>query len=86
MRVVVEFTRCALSAWAAISLGLAGLIGILGLREWPFPGDNVFLAAVHARKPWLFDGLGYAKRARRYLSALRLTEFCVCVRNSLWEK
>lgn len=44
---------------AAINLALAGVIGALGLRGWPFPADNVFLAAIYAEKPWLFDGLAY---------------------------
>ena len=34
-------------------------IGVVGLRFWPFPVDNAFLAVVDARKPWLFEGLAY---------------------------
>lgn len=44
---------------AAINLALAGIVGVVGLRAWPFPADNVFLAAIYAEKPWLFHGLAY---------------------------
>src|SRR5262245_49223786 len=44
---------------AAINLALAAIVGVLGLRGWPFPADNVFLAAISVEKPWLFDGLAY---------------------------
>src|SRR5215468_9892233 len=44
---------------AAINLVIAAAVGTVGLRGWPFPADNVFLAVLEARKPWLFDGLAY---------------------------
>ena len=44
---------------APINLALAGAIGVVGLHNWPFPADNAFLAAIDARKPWLFEGLAY---------------------------
>ena len=40
------------------TLAVATAIGVVGLRFWPFPVDNAFLAVVDARKPWLFEGLG----------------------------
>lgn len=52
MRAVLEYR-------GVCNLALAGVIGTIGLRAWPFPADNVFLAAVHAHKPGLFDGLAY---------------------------
>src|SRR5882672_6686615 len=52
MRAVLEYR-------APITLTLAGVVGTLGLQAWPFPADNVFLAVLEARKPWLFDGLEY---------------------------
>ena len=42
MRGVLEYR-------APITLALAGVVGTVGLRAWPFPADNVFLAVVHAR-------------------------------------
>jgi hypothetical protein len=44
---------------AAINLALAAVVGVVGLRGWPFPAENVFLAAISVEKPWLFDGLAY---------------------------
>jgi len=52
MRVVLEHR-------APINLAVAGVIGTLGLHAWPFPAENVFLAVLAVRKPWLFDGLAY---------------------------
>src|SRR5438045_3427550 len=52
MRAVLEYR-------ASITLALAGVVGTVGLRTWPFPADNVFLAVLETRKPWLFDGLEY---------------------------
>jgi hypothetical protein len=52
MRRVFEFR-------APINLALAGVVGVVGLHRLPFPSDNAFLAAIDARKPWLFDGLAY---------------------------
>jgi len=51
--------RRALEFRAPINLAVATAIGVVGLRFWPFPVDNAFLAVVDARKPWLFEGLGY---------------------------
>ena len=44
---------------AVINLAVAAAIGTAGLHAWPFPADNVFLSAVYAHKPLLFDGLAY---------------------------
>jgi TraM recognition site of TraD and TraG len=44
---------------APINLAVAGAIGVVGLHNWPFPADDAFLAAIEARKPWLFEGLAY---------------------------
>lgn len=52
MRAVLEYR-------APITLAVAGVVGVVGLHAWPFPVDNVFLAVLEARKPWLFDGLEY---------------------------
>jgi hypothetical protein len=52
MRAVMEYR-------AVINLAVAAAIGTAGLRAWPFPADNVFLSAVYAHKPLLFDGLAY---------------------------
>jgi hypothetical protein len=52
MRAVLEYR-------APITLALAGVVGSVGLRAWPFPADNVFLAVLEARNPGLFDGLKY---------------------------
>src|SRR5437870_4101601 len=52
MRAVLEYR-------APINLAVAGVIGAAGLRAWPFPAENVFLAVLAVRKPWLFDGLAY---------------------------
>jgi hypothetical protein len=51
--------RAVLEHRAPINLAVAGVIGTLGLRAWPFPAENVFLAVLAVRKPWLFDGLAY---------------------------
>src|SRR5213083_282026 len=51
--------RAVLDYRAVITLALASMVGATGLRAWPFPADNVFLAVLEARKPWLFDGLEY---------------------------
>src|SRR5437867_6982069 len=51
--------RRALEFRAPINLALAGVVGVVGLYNWPFPADNAFLAAIDARKPWLFEGLAY---------------------------
>ena len=52
MRMLLEYR-------GAFNLAVAAVIGTLGQRAWPFPADNVFLAVIDARKPWLFDGLAY---------------------------
>jgi hypothetical protein len=51
--------RRALEFRAPINLALAGVVGVVGLQRFPFPSDNAFLAAIDARKPWLFEGLAY---------------------------
>ena len=51
--------RRALEFRAPLNLVVATGVGVVGLRSWPFPVDNVFLTVIDARKPWLFDGLGY---------------------------
>ena len=51
--------RRALEFRAPINLGLATVIGVVGLHRWPFPTGNAFLAVIDARKPWLFEGLAY---------------------------
>jgi hypothetical protein len=51
--------RAVLDYRGPITLALAGVIGVVGLQRWPFPAENVFLAVMEARKPWLFDGLAY---------------------------
>ena len=52
MRMLLEYR-------GAFNLAVAAVVGTLGQRAWPFPADNVFLAVIDARKPWLFDGLAY---------------------------
>ena len=47
-----SFARRSTWSWPAA-------IGVVGLRFWPFPVDNAFLAVIDARKPWLFEGLAY---------------------------
>src|SRR5438128_12116632 len=51
--------RAVLAYRAPLALALTAIVGTIGLRGWPFPADNVFLAVIEARKPWLFDGLAY---------------------------
>src|SRR5688572_23062408 len=51
--------RHALEFRAPINLGLATVIGVVGLHRWPFPTDNAFLAVIAARKPLLFEGLAH---------------------------
>jgi hypothetical protein len=46
--------RRALEFRAPLNLAMATAVGVVGLRLWPFPVDNAFLAVVDARKPWLF--------------------------------
>src|SRR5438552_2014052 len=41
------------------SLALAGVVGTIGVRAYPFPRTNVFLAVLETRKPDLFQALGY---------------------------
>jgi hypothetical protein len=48
--------RRALEHRVEITLVMAGGIALAGLRLWPFPSDNVFLAAIATRTPRLFDG------------------------------
>jgi hypothetical protein len=51
--------RRALQYRAPINLVIAGGIGLVGLRRFPFAVDNPFLAAIGAREPALFAGLAY---------------------------
>ena len=51
--------RRALEFRAPLNLVVATAAGVVGLRLWPFPVDNVFLTVIDARKAWLFDGLAY---------------------------
>jgi hypothetical protein len=51
--------RRALEFRAPLNLVVATGVGVVGLRSWPFPVDNVLLTVIDARKPWLFDGLAY---------------------------
>jgi len=51
--------RRALELRAPLNLAMATAVGVVGLRLWPFPVDNAFLAVIDARKPWLFEGLAY---------------------------
>ena len=39
-----------------LSLALSAVVGTLGLHLRPFPGDNVLLALIAARRPALYDG------------------------------
>ena len=52
MRLLLEYR-------AVFNLAVAAVVGTAGQGAWPFPADNVFLAVIDARKPWLFDGLAY---------------------------
>jgi TraM recognition site of TraD and TraG len=47
---------------AVLNLAVSLLIGVTGLQLWPFPGNNVFLAAIHDQNPSVFRLLthGYA--------------------------
>lgn len=51
--------RRALEYRVPLNVVVAAAIGIVGLRRWPFPTDDVFLAVIEVRKPWLFEGLAY---------------------------
>lgn len=51
--------RRALEFRATMNLVVATAAGVVGLRLWPFAVEKVFLTVIDARKPWLFDGLGY---------------------------
>src|SRR5581483_5457744 len=51
--------RAILAYRAPLTLAATAMVGTVGLHHWPFPADNVFLAVLEARKPWLFDSLAY---------------------------
>jgi hypothetical protein len=51
--------RRAMTSRSVLGLALAGLIGVVGLRIWPFPGDSLFLAMIAWRCPTLYAGLAY---------------------------
>ena len=42
-----------------VNLILAALVGMLGVRAWPFPSGNVLLSVMEVRTPGLFHGLAY---------------------------
>src|SRR5262249_1615086 len=62
--------RRALEFRALINLALAGVVGVVGVHRFPFPSDNAFLAAIDARKPWLFEGLAYVYATLWFSTAL----------------
>src|SRR4051812_30528772 len=43
-----------------ISLALSAVVGVSGLRVWPFPADNALLGLIHAMQPTMFAALSYA--------------------------
>lgn len=43
-----------------LSFAIAGGVGAIGLRAWPFPGDHMVLALIHAERPGLYAGFIYA--------------------------
>ena len=44
---------------SALNLAIAAIAGVIGLRAFPFPNANVFLALLETRTPTLFEALGY---------------------------
>ena len=42
-----------------LCLALAGVVGVLGLQAWPFPGQNLVLALIQAERPGLYAGFQY---------------------------
>lgn len=54
------------------SLAGSAVVGIVGLREYPFPSANVFLAAIAAEKPMVYAGFAYG-----YATAWFTTPFFV---------
>ena len=43
-----------------LSLALSTVIGSVGLRVWPFPVENVFLALIEVQRPNLYGSVAYA--------------------------
>lgn len=51
--------RTVLDARLLIALAVAAGVGAYGLRAYPFQGDEVFLAAIEARRPDVFRAFAY---------------------------
>ncbi len=51
--------RTVLDARLLIALAIAAGVGACGLRAYPFQGDEVFLAAIEARRPDVFRAIAY---------------------------
>jgi hypothetical protein len=47
-----------------VSLGLSAIIGAIGLRLWPFPVENLFLALIDVQCPGLHLAMAYAYATR----------------------
>src|SRR5947199_4412923 len=43
-----------------LSVAMAGIAGVSGLRTWPFPVDHVVLALIQAERPGLSACLAYS--------------------------
>ena len=59
-----------------ITLALSGVAGVVGLRAWPFPSDNVYLALVHAESPRLAAAVAYAYRTVWFSTSLLVLNVC----------
>jgi len=52
MRVLIQYRF-------VLSLALSGVIGVIALRLWPFPAENVFLGLISLRRPVRYAALAY---------------------------
>ncbi len=52
MRLLIEYRF-------VLTMALSAVIGVIGLRAWPFPAENVFLDLIAARRPGLSVALAY---------------------------
>ena len=59
-----------------ITLALSGVAGVVGLRAWPFPSDNVYLALVHAESPRLAAAVAYAYGTVWFSTPLLVLNVC----------
>ena len=69
MRALIEYRF-------VLAMALSSVIGVVGLRVWPFPADNAFLALVASRRPSLSLGLAYAYAAVWFSTPLLVLNVC----------